>query len=95
MREQKWILIFLLVGLLAAMMVGVYYLIKYYEERGPQEFLACGCGCCDNNDFVEACLYKEKGQDIQDVINGDIATKQLVNCEGVGCSQGVLYKYCD
>jgi len=95
MIKQKWTFIFLLMGLLASMIIGIYYLTIYYEERGPQEFLACGCGCCDGNEPQESCLYKEKGQYIQEIINTDMATKKLVNCDLIGCSQGTLYKYCD
>ncbi|MDP2684636.1 MAG: exo-alpha-sialidase [bacterium] len=61
------------------------------------EYLACGCGCCGGteSESAEECLYLSKGDDIQKYIDKDRRAAQSPNCAMMGCSSGVLYRYCD
>lgn len=64
-----------------------------------ESYVSCGCGCCGSDKPLEEiatveCLYKSKGESIQDKINKD---KQLSPdlCATVGCSTPIKYVYCD
>ena len=64
-----------------------------------ESYISCGCGCCGFDKPLEEiakveCLYKSKGESIQDKINRD---KQLSPdlCATVGCSFPIKYIYCD
>jgi hypothetical protein len=65
----------------------------------PKFYISCGCGCCGFDEPLEEiakeeCLYKSKGESIQDKIDQD---KQLSPelCATVGCSFPIKYVYCD
>lgn len=65
----------------------------------PEFYISCGCGCCGFDEPLEdiakeECLYKSKGESIQDKIDQD---KQLSPelCATVGCSFPIKYVYCD
>lgn len=65
----------------------------------PESYLACGCGCCGSNKPLEEianekCLYRSKGESIQEIINQE---KELTpeRCANVGCSMPIKYIYCD
>lgn len=61
-----------------------------------QEYLACGCGCCgDENPLVRQCLYHANGDDITDIIGNDKKVAESETCILAGCNQGILYSYCD
>jgi len=61
-----------------------------------QEYLACGCGCCGDEDpIVKQCLYRANGDDLVDVIGNDKKVAESETCILAGCSQGILYSYCD
>ena len=64
-----------------------------------ESYISCGCGCCGFDEPLEKiakeeCVYKSKGESIQDKINQD---KQLSPelCATVGCSFPIKYVYCD
>lgn len=65
----------------------------------PESYISCGCGCCAFDEPLEEitgeeCLYKSKGESIQDKIDQD---KQLSPdfCATAGCSFPIKYVYCD
>lgn len=58
-------------------------------------YLACGCGCCAGVEPVEKCLYRSKGDDINEIIREDGITAQSGQCDSAGCSKGIKYSYCD
>lgn len=69
------------------------------ENQNVTSYISCGCGCCGFDKPLEEvakveCLYKSKGESIQDKINQD---KQLSPylCATVGCSFPIKYVYCD
>lgn len=61
-------------------------------------YLSCGCGCCSSDRPLEEvarveCLYKEKGESLQDKIDQDRSLTPEA-CAAVGCSLPVKYVYC-
>ncbi len=69
------------------------------ESETNESYISCGCGCCGFDKPLEEiakeeCLYKSKGEDIQDKKDQD---KQLDPqfCATVGCSFPTKYVYCD
>ncbi len=69
------------------------------ETDEPESYISCGCGCCGFDEPLEEiakeeCVYKSKGESIQDKIDQD---KQLSPdlCVTVGCSSPIKYIYCD
>ena len=61
-----------------------------------QEYLACGCGCCGDEDpVVSQCLYRANGDDLTTIIGNDKKAAESETCVLAGCSQGILYSYCD
>lgn len=73
----------------------------YQEQRNSnpeslQEYLACGCGCCGDEDpVVRQCLYRANGDDLTNIIGDDKKVAESETCILAGCSQGILYSYCD
>ena len=64
-----------------------------------ESYISCGCGCCVFDEPLEKiakkeCLYKSRGESIQDKINQD---RQLPPhlCANAGCSFPIKYVYCD
>ncbi|OGK12675.1 hypothetical protein A3C98_05265 [Candidatus Roizmanbacteria bacterium RIFCSPHIGHO2_02_FULL_37_15] len=64
-----------------------------------QSYISCGCGCCGfDKPLAEIakveCLYKLKGESIEEKIEQD---KKLTpeQCAAVGCSFPIKYVYCD
>ena len=69
------------------------------QTQEPESYISCGCGCCGFDKPLEEiakveCLYKSRGESIQDKIDQD---KQLSPelCATVGCSFPIKYVYCD
>ena len=60
----------------------------------PKSYIACGCGCCGVKP-MKRCLYHSKGDDLQKIIDEDGKWKNNRQCEKVGCSSGIEYRYCD
>lgn len=58
-------------------------------------YTACGCGCCDESNSSERCLYKANGDDLNKIIEEDQNLKNSPQCASVGCGLGTTYKYCD
>ena len=94
MADNEWILIIAIALVLSAMMVILYYFVEK-ESHNPPSYTACGCGCCENTEPVEKCLYKIKGESLSEVREKDKTTAQNPDCENVGCSQPIKYVYCD
>jgi hypothetical protein len=61
----------------------------------PTTYTACGCGCCTEAIPPTKCLYKSKGDSLERIIEEDQKVKNSPQCATVGCSSGILYKYCD
>lgn len=104
---NKKIIIFLVLLILGALSVFIIsYLFSGKSEikiikdtkvvkEDTQSYLACGCGCCGNNDPIEKCLYKKNGDRLTSIIIEDEILKNSTSCSLMGCSRGTLYKYCD
>ncbi|MBI2045231.1 hypothetical protein HYT23_04185 [Candidatus Pacearchaeota archaeon] len=95
MAEFKWMLIIALGILLSAMMLFLYYTIEKTQKQGQQEYLACGCGCCENSAPEIKCLNYSKGERIIEFSSEDNIIAQGSNCETANCVQGIKYVYCD
>jgi len=65
------------------------------QNSSVESYVACGCGCCGEEDPIEKCLYHSKGEDINNIIEDDKKAAQSESCELVGCSLGIKYSYCD
>lgn len=61
----------------------------------PSEYIACGCGCCDDVAPATRCLYRSKQDDLGAIIEADQARRQEPDCARVGCSAPIRYVYCD
>lgn len=98
---------FLIIGIIAVIIALGISVILFInpnknvktETQGPESYVSCGCGCCGFDKSLEEiakveCLYKSKGESIQDKIDHD---KQLSPelCATVGCSFPIKYVYCD
>ena len=95
MNIRKTTLIIVVVIIALGIIVAVFVKIK----NEPESYISCGCGCCGFDEPLEEiakeeCVYKSKGESIQDKINQD---KQLSPelCATVGCSFPIKYVYCD
>lgn len=99
--EKRLVFIFVITGLLflgSAMYLNRQYLYRLARPdilELPETYLACGCGCCGNEASEEICLYKSKGDSLEEIKQKDQASRQAPACITVGCSLGTLYKYCD
>lgn len=93
----------IIVGVIIALGIIATLFIKpqntTLKNDEPEFYISCGCGCCGFDEPLEKiakeeCLYKSKGESIQDKINQD---KQLSPelCATVGCSFPIKYVYCD
>jgi flagellar basal body-associated protein FliL len=102
---RKTILIIGIIAVIIVLGISVILFINYNktvktETQEPESYISCGCGCCSFQDKTleeiaqTKCLYKSKGEHIQDRIDRD---KQLSPdfCATVGCSFPVKYIYCD
>jgi hypothetical protein len=64
-----------------------------------ESYISCGCGCCGSDKPLEetaqvTCLYKSKGERIEDKMTED-ASLSPEHCATAGCSLPVKYMYCD
>lgn len=59
------------------------------------EYLACGCGCCGGLEEVVTCLYRSKGDNIQNIMDADKKAAKSPDCALAGCSQPIKFVYCD
>lgn len=73
----------------------VFSSFKFLDSPTPTSYTTCGCGCCGGVQPIEKCLYKSKGDDINRIITEDQSMKNSPICPQVGCSMGIIYKYCD
>jgi len=74
------------------------YTFSYFKATKfskSETYVACGCGCCGGTNPVEKCLYKRDGDNLNEIIKKDLLIKKNSACHVAGCSQGILYKYCD
>ncbi|MCO5142972.1 MAG: hypothetical protein M9962_07780 [Oligoflexia bacterium] len=71
-------------------------IISAKENLSIDEYISCGCGCCvsDVTQQSTKCLYKEKGDSLEKIREEDKKVKNSEHCKLAGCSQPVLYKYC-
>lgn len=80
-------------------LVGWIFIDQYQKNRAEKEsqtYLSCGCGCCPDAEILtEICLYREKGDDIEEIIQADQKLKQSRECQTAECSKPILYKYCE
>jgi len=61
-----------------------------------QQYVDCGCGCCGGTEPTDKCLYKSKGDSIENVIGRSKKNPPSEHtCAVAGCSKGVRYRYCD
>ncbi len=61
-------------------------------------YVACGCGCCPDVKLKDhKCLYRSKGETLERIREEDLEASKRNSrlCATVGCSAGILYKYCD
>lgn len=58
-------------------------------------YTACGCGCCQDTEPIQECLYHSKGDDLNKIIEADKNLSQSPQCAVMGCSRPVKYIYCD
>lgn len=96
---DKWTLIFGLMLVISALVV-TFYVIAENAPKGPQEYIACGCGCCTYDEplwkIAEVqCLNKSAGDSINKIISDDQVIAQSSGCHSAPCKEPVLYKYCD
>ena len=101
---RKTILIIGIIAVIIALGISVILFIKLNknvktETQEPESYISCGCGCCGFDKPLEEiakvkCLYKSKGESIQDKIDQD---KQLSPgfCALAGCGIPIKYVYCD
>lgn len=98
---QNYLLIFGVLGIIiiGAVVVSMSSKINQNHDSDVESYTSCGCGCCEFGQPLEEiakteCLYKSKGDNIQDIIDRD---KRLTPdaCAAVGCSFPVKYVYCD
>ncbi|MBU1110496.1 hypothetical protein KKB83_02675 [Patescibacteria group bacterium] len=96
-------LIIIIVVLIIALGIIATLFIKPQNRNlnidGPELYISCGCGCCGFDEPLEEiakeeCLYKSKGENIQDKINQDNQLSPGL-CATVGCSFPIKYGYCD
>ena len=90
--------IIIAIGVSAVLFLNSTKNIKPKTEE-PVSYIGCGCGCCVFDKPLEEiatieCLYKSKGESIQDKINQDRQLSPDV-CAAAGCSFPVKYVYCD
>lgn len=101
---RKTTLIIIIVAVIIALGIIASLFIKpqtnsNLKTNELESYISCGCGCCGFDEPLEKiakveCLYKSKGESIQDKINYD---KQLSPelCAVAGCSFPIKYVYCD
>ena len=95
MSDLKWVLIVSLSIILAAMMLFLYYAVDKTQKQGLQEYLACGCGCCEDSQPEIKCLNYSAGERIVKFSSEDNIVAQGSNCRTANCVQGIKYIYCD
>lgn len=57
--------------------------------------VACGCGCCPGVEPEVRCLYRAKGETLEQARERDRQAAQSAACATMGCSRPVLHLYCD
>lgn len=73
-----------------------YQVQSISDPESLREYLACGCGCCGDEDpVIQQCLYRANGDDLTNIIGDDKKIAESETCVLAGCSQGILYSYCD
>lgn len=65
------------------------------QSASPESYTACGCGCCGGVAPEKQCLYRSKGDTLEQVIADDMELKQSPSCKLMGCGLGKTYSYCD
>ncbi|MBI2011407.1 hypothetical protein HYS91_01430 [Candidatus Daviesbacteria bacterium] len=65
------------------------------EDIEANSYTACGCGCCGGVPAETQCLYKSKGDSLDEIKAEDIKTSKSESCAVMGCSRGTKYHYCD
>ena len=65
------------------------------EQNTQGTYTACGCGCCSGVEPRAQCLYKARGESLEEVIARDRREQSSPSCPYVGCSFPVQYVYCD
>jgi len=71
----------------------------YGKFEQTESYISCGCGCCAFDKPLEEiakveCLYRSKGENIQDKIDQDRQLSPQL-CAAAGCSFPIKYIYCD
>ena len=65
------------------------------EAASAESYTACGCGCCPGTEPAKRCLYRSKGESLEDVRKKDRAAARSPDCPMAGCSVPIVYSYCD
>ncbi|MFH1822366.1 MAG: hypothetical protein ABH830_01545 [Patescibacteria group bacterium] len=62
------------------------------NQNEATEYVSCVC-CCSEDNPPEICLYRSKGEKIEDIIAKDKAN--TADCSTFGCTLPTKYIYCD
>jgi len=71
----------------------VLLLISGCTTYDVDEYVACGCGCCDEKNALNECV--EDTDELNKKIRQDKLDAKSPNCKFVGCSLGVRYTICE
>ena len=68
-------------------LAAIYALFLLLRPQ-PEEYVACGCGCCGGTEPKGECLYHAKGDDMGKIIADDGLLGKSPDCAYMGCSIG-------
>ena len=82
-------------GIIALAIIAGFAAVTAPGISEPQEYTACGCGCCAGVEPRTECLYREEGGSMQAIMLQDQRIRESPDCETMGCSFPVRYIYCE
>jgi hypothetical protein len=95
------------VGVILLFIAAFVFLLRWVENQAAFEkminqtetrgyYRVCGCGCCSETSQTTYCIYRALNETLGPLIKKDLAARSNPQaCAAVGCSEGILYKYCD
>ena len=89
---NKKIILYLVITIIVIITLSLYFYLESKKVNEVKEYEVCDC-CCPGQEPLVSCLYKSKGDRIEDIIEKYKNRKS--DCSQFGCSKPVLYKYCD